>query len=81
MPQPSQPQPVRPANGRASLSAHDQPVAGPSSHRMAGSPMQGISFTNGGGFSFDKYGGAMGRSVKMNGGGAGSYGARFYGGG
>jgi hypothetical protein len=43
--------------------------------------MQGISFTNGGGFSFEKYGGGMGRSVKMSSGGAGSYGARFYGGG
>lgn len=82
MPPPTQPQPVTRSSGRTSLAAQEQPVAGPSSHRLGASPMTGISFTNGGGFSFDKHGsGGMGRSVKMSGGGPGSYGARFYGGG
>ncbi|KAI9639638.1 uncharacterized protein MKK02DRAFT_39961 [Dioszegia hungarica] len=70
MPPPTQPQPVTRANGRSPLS--DQPVAGPSSVRMGGSPMTGLSY---GGRSMRVSSGGMG------GGGAGSYGARFYGGG
>ncbi|WVR07152.1 hypothetical protein IAU60_004193 [Kwoniella sp. DSM 27419] len=80
MPSPP-PQPV-PAPKQRSSNPHPANLTAPQSVRMAASPMSygamtGISFTNGGGFSFEN----KPRSVKWGNGSApmGSYGARFYG--
>ncbi|WWD17411.1 hypothetical protein CI109_101852 [Kwoniella shandongensis] len=80
MPSPP-PQPV-PTRTTRSSNPHPGPgnLGAPSSLRMDASPMSygamtGISFTNGGGFSFEN----KPRSVKWGNGNMGSYGAKFYG--
>ncbi|WWC89445.1 uncharacterized protein L201_004369 [Kwoniella dendrophila CBS 6074] len=81
MPSPP-PQPV-PAPKQRTSNPHGPNLNAPQSIRMAASPMSygamtGISFTNGGGFSFEN----KPRSVKWGNTGSGhmgSYGARFYG--
>ncbi|WVQ99310.1 hypothetical protein IAU59_006442 [Kwoniella sp. CBS 9459] len=81
MPSPP-PQPVPAPKQRSSNPHGASSLAAPQSVRMGASPMSygamtGISFTNGGGFSFEN----KPRSVKWGNGSVpmGSYGARFYG--